>query len=210
MQARRTGPAAGGGGNIGILALQGDFGLHRQALSRLGIASRDVRRPEDLDGLGGVILPGGESSTMLRLMDGTPMEEAMAAFHERGGALFGTCAGLILLAAAVTAPAQRSLALLDVDVQRNGYGRQIDSFETDLAWPGEEAPLRGVFIRAPRITRVGPNVAVLIERGGEPQLVRAGRVLAATFHPEATEDPRVHRYFVERVMETHGEAVGVE
>jgi 5'-phosphate synthase pdxT subunit len=185
---------------IGVLALQGDFALHAETLARLGVALRLVRTPQALTGLDGLILPGGESTAMLKLMEGTPMEEALRAFHARGGALFGTCAGLILLGRRVRDPDQRSLGLLDVTVRRNGYGRQIDSFETDLPWTEDTDRIRGVFIRAPRIEDAGPSVRVLATHGGEPVLVREGRVLAATFHPELTADTRVHRYFVERVL----------
>ena len=142
------------GTRIGVLALQGDFARHLEALDRLGVTASEVRTPEDLRGLSGLVLPGGESTTMLKLMDGTGMEEAIRSFHEHGGALFGTCAGLILIADRVTDPEQRSMHLLDVDVERNAYGRQADSFEADITSSiGRDAPLRGVFIRAPRVTR---------------------------------------------------------
>lgn len=186
---------------VGVLSLQGDFALHLATLRRLGVSGEEVRTPDALEGLEGLVLPGGESTAMLKLMERTGMEDALRAFHARGGSLLGTCAGLILLARRVTGPEQRSLGLLDVDVARNAYGRQVDSFETDLAWLPGEPPLRGVFIRAPRITRLGPDVEALAVLDGEPLLVREGRVLAATFHPEATEDVRVHRYFLEAVME---------
>jgi len=186
---------------VGVLALQGDYALHAAALGALDRSVREVRTSHDLEGLSGLILPGGESTTMLKVMEGTDMEAALTRFAGAGGALFGTCAGIILLARGVTGPAQRSLGVLDVDVNRNGYGRQVDSFETELAWTEDSHPVRGVFIRAPRITRVGDGVRVLSERDGEPVLVRAGRILAATFHPELTDDRRLHRYFVETVME---------
>jgi len=159
----------------------------------------EVRRPDQLD-LDGLILPGGESTAMLKLMERTSFEDDLRAYHARGGALFGTCAGLILLARNVRGPAQRSLGLLDAVVDRNAYGRQADSFETDLAWARGGEPLRGVFIRAPRIASLGPGVTVLAEAGGAPILVRQGRVLAAAFHPEATDDVRVHRYFLDEVV----------
>lgn len=184
---------------IGVLALQGDFARHCAALKRAGAEAREVRVPEDLNGLDGLVLPGGESTAMMKLMERTGMEEAIRAFYTGGGALFGTCAGLILLARSVTHPEQRSLGLLDATVERNAYGRQVDSFETDLSWTEDGGAIRGVFIRAPRIREVGPGVRVLAERDGEPVLVRNGRVLAATFHPELTEDTRVHRYFLEEV-----------
>ena len=190
------------GTRIGVLALQGDFERHLLALARLGVSASEVRVPEDLNGLTGLILPGGESTTMLKLMEGTGMEDAIRSFHEKGGAVFGTCAGLILIADRVTDPSQRSLHLLDVDVERNAYGRQGDSFEADVETSiGRDEPLRGVFIRAPRVTRQGPGVEVLARAGdGEAVLLRQGNILAATFHPEMTPDLRVHRYFVDEVQ----------
>jgi 5'-phosphate synthase pdxT subunit len=187
------------GKRIGVLAIQGDFARHTSALEAVGARVTEVRTPGDLEGLEGLVLPGGESTAMLKLMERTNLEGALGKFHAGGGALFGTCAGLILLAQRVAGPEQRSLGLLDVDVERNSYGRQIDSFEIDLPWSGNGGPLRGVFIRAPRITRVGAWVQILAARGRDPVLVREGRVLAATFHPELTGDLRVHRYFVEEV-----------
>jgi len=190
------------GTRIGVLALQGDFARHVEALERLGVKASEVREPEDLNGLSGLVLPGGESTAMLKLMEGTGMEDAIRTFHETGGAVFGTCAGLILIADRVTDPEQRSLHLLDVDVERNAYGRQLDSFEADVELSiGRDEPLRGVFIRAPRVTRHGPGVEVLARAAdGEAVLLRQGNILAATFHPEMTSDLRVHRYFVEEVQ----------
>jgi pyridoxal 5'-phosphate synthase pdxT subunit len=188
------------GTRIGVLALQGDFERHLAAFRELDVPATEVRVPEDLQGLSGLVLPGGESTAMLKLMEGTGMEDAIRSFHERGGALFGTCAGLILIADRVTQPEQRSLHLLDVDVERNAYGRQADSFEADLKTSIDQEPLRGVFIRAPRMTRHGASVEVLARADGEAVLVRQGNVLAATFHPEMTADLRVHRYFVEEVQ----------
>jgi 5'-phosphate synthase pdxT subunit len=190
----------GAGTEVGVLALQGDYALHARALRALGRDVREVRTARDLDGLSGLILPGGESTAMLKLMEGTDMEDALARFSGNGGALFGTCAGIILLARSVAGPQQRSLGVLDVDVNRNGYGRQIDSFEIELDWTEDAHPVRGVFIRAPRITRTGSAVRVLSRREDEPVLVRAGRILAATFHPELTDDLRLHRYFLDTVM----------
>ena len=296
--------------DIGVLALQGDFEAHGKALVRLGFEAREVRLPSELEGLRGLIVPGGESTTLLRLMREYGFDEAIPRFAASGGALFGTCAGAILFARGVSSPAQWSLGLLDIDIERNGFGRQIDSFETRLTdvapeiletpafsradgeplqedaliraagascgpdalaqapqslssrpmaavgprpqsrveefeapplqaarvgrggrrphraretppllprkrrceagWaaradegssapatePGDPASLRAVFIRAPRIRRVGPQAAVLASFEGEPVLVRQGRLLAATFHPELTPDPRVHSYFL--------------
>jgi 5'-phosphate synthase pdxT subunit len=193
---------------VGVLALQGDFARHAAALRPLEVEPCEVRTAADLEGLAGLILPGGESTTMLKLLEQGDLLPALGRFRERGGAFFGTCAGLILLAREVSGPRQASLGFLDVDVARNGYGRQIDSFEHDLPWQGVNGagpegraePLRGVFIRAPRIVRVGKAVEVLVRVGDEPVLVREGKVLAATFHPELTEDTRLHRYFLESVL----------
>jgi 5'-phosphate synthase pdxT subunit len=180
---------------VGVLALQGDFAAHERLLRGLGADVREVRRPRGLEGLDGLVVPGGESTTLLRHMDYEPSWwEALAGFHRRGGALFGTCAGLILLAREVT-PEQRSLALLDVAVERNAYGRQVDSFEVTGTWR-DGRPLEMVFIRAPRIVAVGPGVEVLAEHGGEPVLVAEGRVMAASFHPELTSDGGVHERFL--------------
>ena len=186
-------------GEVGVLALQGDFALHAASLARLGQPVREVRSESELDGLNRLIIPGGESATMLKLMERTGLDRAVVGFHERGGALFGTCAGLILLARRVADPEQPSLGLLDVDVERNAYGRQNESFETDLSWNGQESSFRGVFIRAPRISRIGAAVTVLARVDGDPVLVRGERILAASFHPELTPDDRLHRYFLEEI-----------
>lgn len=199
--------------SIGVLALQGDFHLHLQMLSNLGVKAVPVRKGEQLQGLDGLVFPGGESSTMLKLMEDTTMEADLIRFSQEGGTLFGTCAGAILLAAEVE-PKQRSLGLIDIAVSRNAYGRQIDSFETDLPWMDGE-PLRAVFIRAPKIGTVGPSVRVLLEHGGEPVLVEREDhgVLVATFHPEATADRRLHQLFLSHVQKrqtrTHSETSAV-
>ncbi len=177
---------------VGVLALQGDFAAHAAVLRRLGAAPREVRSWTDLPDLSALVLPGGESTALLRLMDDGPWFDALRAFHDGGGALLGTCAGAILLARDVD-PAQPSLGLLDAAVSRNAYGRQADSFEARLDAPGFDDPLLGVFIRAPRFTALGPRVEVLARLDGEPVLVRHRRVLAATFHPEIAGDDRVHR-----------------
>jgi len=182
---------------IGVLALQGDFAAHAAALSRAGSRVREVRRVGDLSGLSGLVLPGGESTTLLKLMADEPWPDALRGFHAAGGALLGTCAGAILLAREVRNPAQPGLGLLDATVVRNAYGRQVDSFEAELEAPWLGAGLRGVFIRAPRFVALGPGVDVLVRLQGEPVLVREGRVLAATFHSELTADARLHRHFVE-------------
>lgn len=190
---------------IGVLALQGDFEAHAAVLERLGVAAREVRRPRELGALDGLVLPGGESTTLLNLMDDEPWFEALRGFAGRGGALLATCAGVILLAREV-APAQPSLGLLDAAVRRNAYGRQIDSFESELDVTGYDGPLRAVFIRAPRFEALGPEVEVLARLGGEPVLIRQGRILAGTFHPELTGDSRLHRHFVGLARETRAGA----
>ena len=183
---------------IGVLALQGDFALHAVALGRAGVEPVEVRKPGALDEVEGLILPGGESTTLLHLMDAWDFGPALQAFHASGRPLFGTCAGLIVLAREVEGPRQPSLGLIDVTVERNSYGRQRESFETEtstVALGNDVHSLRMVFIRAPRILRVGPNVEVLARHVGDPVLAREGPVLVATFHPELTGDLAVHRYF---------------
>jgi 5'-phosphate synthase pdxT subunit len=181
---------------VGVLALQGDFDAHAQTLCGLGAEAREVRRLADLVGLAGLVIPGGESTTLLHLMADEPWFDALRAFHREGGALFGTCAGAILLAREVTAPPQPSLGLLDIGVERNAYGRQVQSFEARLDAPSLGGSVHGAFIRAPRIRRVGPGVRVLARHEGEPVLVEEGRILAATFHPEITGDASVHARFL--------------
>ena len=176
---------------IGVLAVQGNFREHAAMLRRLGADPVEVRRPEQLEGLDGLVVPGGESTAIRRLMRIGGLEEPVAAFP---WALFGTCAGMILFDRA-------HLGLLDVEVARNAFGRQVASFEADVDLEGEEKPVRGVFIRAPRIVDAGPGVEVLGRLDGEPVLVREGRVLAASFHPELTDDTRVHERFLELVGE---------
>jgi pyridoxal 5'-phosphate synthase pdxT subunit len=191
---------------IGVLALQGDYAAHAAALRRLGQEGREVRRLGDLDGLAGLVLPGGESTALLRLMEGEPWFPALRRFHAGGGALFGTCAGAILLAREVRGPAQPSLGLLDVEIERNAYGRQVDSFEEAVPVDGLAEPLRAVFIRAPRLRALGPSVEVLSRRAGEPILVRQGRILAATFHPEIAGDDRLHAWFASELVARRPEA----
>ena len=193
---------------IGVLALQGDFSLHARALARCGAEAVEVRKPEQLAGLDGLIMPGGESTTLLKLMDAWGFVPALERFHQTGRPIFGTCAGLILLARGVESPKQFSLGLIDVDVERNAYGRQRESFEADgtATLGGRDAPIEMVFIRAPRIRRTGPGVETLARHGGEPVMAREGTVLAATFHPELTEDLTVHRYFCKMVADAASES----
>jgi len=176
---------------VGVLAVQGNFREHTSMLRRLGADVVEVRKPEQLEALDGLVVPGGESTTFMRLMRLYGLDEAVRAF---GGPVFGTCAGMIVLDRA-------HLGLMDVDVDRNAYGRQVASFEADLQLAGHERPLRGVFIRAPRVRNIGDEVEVLAERDGEPVLLGQGRFLAASFHPELTEDTRVHELFLDRVRE---------
>ncbi|HXV59482.1 MAG TPA: pyridoxal 5'-phosphate synthase glutaminase subunit PdxT [Vicinamibacteria bacterium] len=187
---------------VGVLALQGDYAEHRRALDRIGVASREVRRADELRGLRALVLPGGESTTMLKFIEEEGLMEPLRRLYHEGAAMFGTCAGVILLAKRVTSPSQPSLGLLDVSIERNGYGRQIDSHESREPCPvlGDE-PLPMVFIRAPVIRSWGPAVRLLAHHRGEPVLVREERILASTFHPELTDDSRVHRYFLESVAE---------
>jgi pyridoxal 5'-phosphate synthase pdxT subunit len=183
---------------LGVLALQGDFDAHAKALREAGAGDvREVRRTGELEGLSGLVMPGGESTTLLRLFGDEPWFQALQGFAKGGGALFGTCAGAILLAREVRAPAQPSLGLLDAVVERNAYGRQVDSFEAPLETSLPGGPLPAVFIRAPRLLDLGPRVEVLARHEGAPVLVRQDNLLAASFHPELSDDPRVPRLFVE-------------
>jgi 5'-phosphate synthase pdxT subunit len=189
---------------VGVLALQGDFALHARALAKCGVEAVEVRKPAELDAVEGLIIPGGESTTLLKLMDAWDFAPAIEKFHGSGKPIFGTCAGLILLAREVESPRQFSLGLIDVSVERNAYGRQRESFEASGVATLDAGPvqLEMVFIRAPRIRRVGPSVQVLAEYEGEPVMARQGRVLVATFHPELTESTTVHRYFCDLVGRT--------
>ena len=186
---------------IGVLALQGDFALHARVLEQCGVAAVEVRKPVELDEVDGLIMPGGESTTLLKLMDAWNFVPALEKFHSAGKPIFGTCAGLIILAREVESPKQFSLGLIDVTVERNAYGRQRESFEASGTVRLDTGPiqLEMVFIRAPRIRRVGPGVEVLAEHGGEPVMARQNRVLVATFHPELTDSTAVHRSFCDLV-----------
>jgi 5'-phosphate synthase pdxT subunit len=176
---------------IGILAVQGDFREHAAMLRRLGVEPVEVRKPEQLENVDGLVIPGGESTAIMRLIRIYGLEEALRRFERP---VFGTCAGMILLD-------RDHLGLVDVGVRRNAYGRQVASFEADLELAGEDEPLRGVFIRAPRVADHGPGVEVLAGLDGEPVLLRDGRYLVASFHPELTGDTRVHELFLELVRE---------
>jgi 5'-phosphate synthase pdxT subunit len=179
---------------IGVLAVQGAFREHAAVLRRLGAEPVEVRLPEQLEELDGLIIPGGESTAIMRLIRLYGLEDAIRRFT---GAVLGTCAGMILLD-------REHLGLVDLVVERNAYGRQVQSFEADLRLAGEEEPLRGVFIRAPRVDDSGAGVEVLAEHDGAPVLLRQGRFLVASFHPELTDDTRVHELFLDLVrQETH-------
>jgi pyridoxal 5'-phosphate synthase pdxT subunit len=183
---------------IGVLAIQGGFAAHARALQEAGADAIEVRKAEQLEGLDGLILPGGESTTVLKFLERDGLIDSLQRFLAEKP-VFGTCAGCILLASQVSQPPQQSLEAMDIAVERNAYGRQIDSAirTGDTQLPG--GPLEMFYIRAPRIARVGPEVEVLAERDGFPVLVRQGNLLAATFHPELSDDRRVHQYFVDMV-----------
>ena len=187
---------------LGVLALQGAFRAHRRALDAIGVESVEVRLPGDIAGIDGLVMPGGESTTMSLLLETSQLFDPIAAAIDDGLPVFGTCAGLILLATEIEdgRPDQRSFGRLDIVVRRNAYGRQIESFEADLDVVGLDDPLHGVFIRAPRIVATGAGVEVLaVDDSGDPVLVREGNALGAVFHPELSGDARVHRLFVESV-----------
>jgi pyridoxal 5'-phosphate synthase pdxT subunit len=185
--------------NIGILAVQGDFAAHAAMLASLGADTVEVRTMADLEGCDGLILPGGESTTQLQFLQEEGLFEAAKKFAAEGGAIFGTCAGAILLATEVKNPTQASLGLLDMTVLRNAYGRQLASDVFFGSSKLTDAPMEMVFIRAPIIDSVGPGVEVLAEYAGKPVLVRKDNVMAATFHPELTQESIVHRRFLELV-----------
>jgi 5'-phosphate synthase pdxT subunit len=184
---------------IGILAVQGDYEAHARMLERLGADYMLVRTPQEAAQVDAMILPGGESTTMLKFLKEEGLEAALRALDARGAAFFGTCAGAILLAREVRAPAQDSLGFADLVITRNAYGRQLASEVRSAPSKLRAEPLEMVFIRAPWIEEIGPGVEVLAREGGRPVLVRDGRILVATFHPELTGDTGVHEYFLKLV-----------
>lgn len=194
---------------VGVLALQGAFGAHGEVLEALGVRSREVRSASDLQSVDALVIPGGESSTISQLLESSGLTEPLRTRIRSGMAVFGTCAGMILLATEIVdgRDDQISFAAIDITVRRNAFGRQVDSFEADLTVDPAtvSGPIHGVFIRAPRIERVGPGVEVLATLGDEPVLVRQGSVMACSFHPEISGDVVVHRVFIEMV----GAAMGV-
>lgn len=193
---------------IGILAVQGDFEAHAAMLDRLGVQTAEVRTPDDFECCDGLILPGGESTTQLQFLQEEGLADAIEKFAKQGGAIFGTCAGAILLATEVQNPPQDSLKLLDMTVLRNAYGRQIASDVVSGPTTLKKEPLEMVFIRGPVIERAGPDLKVLAEYAGKPALVQRDNILAATFHPELTDDTTVHEHFLGLVGAGTSQAAG--
>jgi 5'-phosphate synthase pdxT subunit len=191
---------------IGVLALQGDFDAHRRRLEELGAQVMLVRKPEQLDAIDGLVIPGGESGTFLKLLGKEGFDELKQ--FVRLKPTFGTCAGAILLAAQVENPQQAGLGAIDIGIRRNAYGRQVDSSIRQGQWLDKSGsyPLEMVFIRAPKVERVGAGVQVLATEGSDPVAVLQGKVMAATFHPELSEDSRVHQAFVDLVAREKGRA----
>ncbi|HEX7022292.1 MAG TPA: pyridoxal 5'-phosphate synthase glutaminase subunit PdxT [Trueperaceae bacterium] len=186
---------------VGVLALQGAFREHVQAFGRLGAHVIEVRLPGQLAGLQGLVIPGGESTTMAKLMRAYGLDRAIQQYYEQGGAIWGTCAGAITIASEIAGfPEQPRLGLLDMVVERNAYGRQVASFETELHVEGLMEPFHAVFIRAPRIVSVGPDTKPLACFEGQPVMVEGARLLATVFHPELSGDDRIHQYFLERTI----------
>ena len=194
-------------GRVGVLALQGAFREHLRALDDVGLEGVEVRRAAELDGLDGLVIPGGESTTMSKLMESYELEQPIRDLHGRGAPVFGTCAGMILVSrdAVDGLPGQCYLGLIDLDVRRNAFGRQVASFEAPLTLHGESEPLTGIFIRAPWIERAGEGVEVLAEHEGHPVAARQAGVLVTAFHPELTGDRRLHRRFAEMVARARQE-----
>ncbi|CAN5458348.1 pyridoxal 5'-phosphate synthase glutaminase subunit PdxT [soil metagenome] len=186
------------GTRVGVLALQGAFAAHEHALTGLGVETAQVRTASDLAGVDALVMPGGESTTMSRLLETSGLFDDLKARLSDGMPVFGTCAGMILLATDVLdgRPDQRSFGAIDLTVQRNGYGRQIDSFETDIEVGGLASPFHAVFIRAPKVVRVGDGVKVVASHDGVPVLAQQGHVMVASFHPELTADDRLHALFL--------------
>lgn len=185
---------------VGILALQGDFEKHEAMLNRIGVPNLQVRKPDDLNGVDALIIPGGESTTIGRLMERYGLDEAIRACAHQGMPIYGTCAGMILLAKEIIDSSQPRLGLMDIAVRRNAFGRQRESFEVDLPFDGLPHLIRAVFIRAPIVERVGKHGLVLSEFEGKIVAVRQSNLLATAFHPELTDDESVHRYFLQMAL----------
>jgi pyridoxal 5'-phosphate synthase pdxT subunit len=186
---------------VGVLALQGDFREHAEILRRLGVEPVEVREIEDLEGLAGIIVPGGESTAIGNLMVSSGLLDGIRSFFYKGGPVWGTCAGMVLAASATTGPRQPLLGLMNALVERNGFGRQVYSFEQDLDVEGFDEPFTGVFIRAPFFEDVGPGVEVLSEIDGKVVAARGENILVTAFHPELTDDTRFHEYFLREVCD---------
>jgi 5'-phosphate synthase pdxT subunit len=184
---------------IGVLALQGDFREHAEILRGLGVEPVEVRAVEDLEGLAGIIVPGGESTTIGKMMVSSGLLDGIRSFFYKGGPVWGTCAGMVLAASATTGPSQPLLGLMNALVERNGFGRQVHSFEKDLEVDGFDEPFTGVFIRAPFFEDVGPGVEVLSRIGDRVVAARGENILVTAFHPELTDDARFHEYFLREV-----------
>jgi 5'-phosphate synthase pdxT subunit len=186
---------------IGVLALQGASGLHLEMLERLGVACCPVRTPPELAGVDALIIPGGESTTISKLLDANELFDPLREFLDKERPALGTCAGMILLADTILdgRSDQRPLAAIDIDVRRNAFGRQVDSFEADLPIVGLDDPLHAVFIRAPLVERVGPGVEVLATVDGRPVCCAQGAVMVSSFHPELSDDTRLHELFLRRM-----------
>lgn len=204
MTSRRV--EAAGPTRIGVLALQGDFEEHAEILGRLRVEPVEVRTIEDLEGLTGLIVPGGESTTIGKMMVSSGLLDAVRSFFYKGGPIWGTCAGMVLAASATTGPRQPLLGLMNALVERNGFGRQVHSFEKDLRVVGFDEPFTGVFIRAPFFVDVGPGVEVLSEIDGRVVAARGENILVTAFHPELTDDTRFHEYFLREVCGIHERA----
>jgi 5'-phosphate synthase pdxT subunit len=190
---------------VGVLALQGAFAVHEQRLRECGVTAQQVRTPDDLDRVDALVMPGGESTTMSKLLQSSGLFDPIAGRLRNDMPVFGTCAGMILLATDVLdgRPDQRCFGAIDIGVRRNGYGRQVDSFEAELEVPSiGERPFHGVFIRAPKVERVGAGVEVLAQHHDVPVLLRHGRVSVASFHPELAGDARLHEFFIHTITET--------
>jgi len=192
-------PVEGGPERIGVLALQGDFREHAEILRGLGVEPVEVRNVEDLKDLAGLIVPGGESTTIGKMLVSSGLLDGIRSYFYKGGPVWGTCAGMVLAASATTGPRQPLLGLMNALVERNGFGRQVHSFETDLEVEGFEEPFTGVFIRAPFFEDVGPGVEVLSRVGDRVVAARGENILVTAFHPELTDDARFHEYFLREV-----------
>jgi 5'-phosphate synthase pdxT subunit len=199
VTARRSDREHEGPKRIGVLALQGDVREHVEILQKLGVEPVEVRTVEDLEGLAGLIVPGGESTTIGKIMAQSGLLDGIRSFFYKGGPVWGTCAGMVLAASATTGPRQPLLGLMNALVERNGFGRQVHSFEKELEIEGFEEPFVGVFIRAPFFEDVGPGVEVMGEVDGRVVAARGENILVTAFHPELTEDNRFHEYFLREV-----------